>query len=337
MTDTTTIQRGRAAARRPTPAYIIGLDLETIPSPRAYEAELADDIDWTAAYQAAERGDADAVAELTGMKLGNTKAADKLIARVDDHRAGHVDRLRKSMSLDPTRLAICSAGLYMRAEGASVAVVAHWGIGASECVDYVDPATGCAMTLHRVACHTAPSVPLGELLPAGDGEGLGSDERYVAERRLLLALWDALGQHAEQLACGAAVVAAHNGLGFDLRAIQWRTMLHRDPVTLPGGEVLPAVSATVDLTTRRYASGPVYDTLQHAAGWSSANMSGLKLDAVCRRAGVAGAKLDGMSGAEVLPAAERGEWSRIETYQIGDIVMVHDLATVMIHNGGFHG
>lgn len=107
-------------------------------------------------------------------------------------------------------------------------------------------------------------------------------------------------------------VVTFNGANFDCRWLRVRMAVH-------------GIAAPACLDARRYHSLPVTDLMQELSSWQPALTSNdgervkgwHRLEEWCEAFGVEG-KTDGLTGADVWPMAQRGEWDRIAEYNSQD-------------------
>lgn len=307
---------------------ILTLDLETVPDARLLARAMAEpDVDPVVIAQAraaADDGNVEAFKELLGedFRPGNAKKPEALLKAIDTYVAsGDARRQRRlaKLGMEPTTLAICSFALFTLEPGEGpdghagpMAMVSSWGTASNDAL--IDETR--KMVIYRQQIVEAPK-PLLEM---------SVDEQWAAEHRLLLALWDALGTYADGFAGDQVVLATYNGASFDVRAIEWRTMRHRAPF-----QGMPGVRPTVRLSTPRFQTRPHLDVMQVVTGWERHNYC--KLTEALARLGLDYQKYDGMDGSAVYPAACEGRWSDIETYNVGDVVDLHQAATQLIEGG----
>lgn len=99
----------------------------------------------------------------------------------------------------------------------------------------------------------------------------------------------------------------HNVIDFDLRFLKQRAIVNNvKPLFL-----IPADS--------RHGSAQVFDTMKAWAGWKGY----VSQEALCNALGIEGKS--GMTGADVWPAYQRGEYETIEEYNMDDVRIVREL------------
>lgn len=348
------------SAERP---LIFALDCETVPDQHLLDVELESGVDVEAARKAAAAGDRDGVIVALGgpeqCKPGNRSKPDSLVEFVDGYLEDRHEQLVKSMSLDYTRAAVCSVSIVCspRQPGEPLkGYIVSWGIGndrsswastaqvgtpgagdpaqapppelvheLSTCV-----ATGLEVSLARIPCVAEPK-PLAEMT---------AEEQYQAERRLLHTVWGLVRAWKPGFDAKLATFATFNGQGYDLPLLAWRSMVHRAPTRLSSviehvnnldhvGGVVPATLFQQPAKATR----PHLDCAQVAWGFSSRNSTGRGLGRIAKALRLPGAKLEGMSGSEVYPTALRGDWARVEAYNLGDAVLTLKMAEAMIDGG----
>lgn len=322
-------------AARPTPApstattpQIVTLDLETVPDARLLVRAMSEpDVDpgtLALARAAAEGGDVDSLKELLGedFKPGNAKKPEALIKALDTFVAsGDARRQRRlaKLGMEPTTLAICSFAMFTLEPGMGdegevgpAAVVCSWG---------TDSDAHGFDTQRKVPIFRRQIVDAAKPLME-----MGIDEQWAAEHRLLLALWEALGTYAEGFATDHVVLGTYNGASFDVRALEWRSMRHRAPF-----QGMPGVRQTVRLATPRFHTRPHLDVMQVVT--AGERHVYVKLTEALARIGLDYQKHEGMSGSDVYPAACEGRWGDIETYNLGDVIDLHQAATFLIEGG----
>lgn len=305
---------------------IITLDFETVPDALVLERALSASQDIEAARVAAQTGDVDTMKELLGedFKPGNAKRPEALLAALDKFKESSDAKRIKSLSCDPSALAICSWAVFtMNPERPDerTAAVCSWGSTMDE--SQVQELEGAPTELQVFQTVDAARGLL-EMSP---------EEQWDAEHLMLLNLWGWLGQYSQDYAQGRVVIATFNGYNFDVPALRWRTMRHRHPI----GN-LPGVRPTLTLKAERYKCRPHLDLAQESWNWDAARMKGRGLEEVLARCGVTYRKAevgDGtkMSGDKVHQMACEGRWDLIETYNVGDVVRLHDGATALLEGG----
>lgn len=104
----------------------------------------------------------------------------------------------------------------------------------------------------------------------------------------------------------------HNVIDFDLRFLKQRTLINRIP-----HDERPWIPADA-----RHSKG-VFDTMREWAGWKGT----VSQDALCEAFGLP--TKPGMTGADVWPAYQAGEYERIREYNLYDVETVYALHQIM--------
>ena len=101
--------------------------------------------------------------------------------------------------------------------------------------------------------------------------------------------------------------ASHNVIEFDLRFLKQRAIVNniRPPFIIPADA--------------KHGSAQVFDTMKAWAGWKGY----VSQEALCEALGIDGKA--GMTGADVWPAYQRGEYETIEEYNRDDVRIVREL------------
>lgn len=131
---------------------------------------------------------------------------------------------------------------------------------------------------------------------------VADDLSLESERRILSAWFDELRRESSYTHGQRPTVIGHNHVGFDVPFIWKRAIVHglRPPLWFPRNPK-PWADSVVDTMV-------FWDPTQRAGG---------SMDRLCRILGIPGKV--GMSGADVWPAAQRGEFAKIADYCRGDV------------------
>jgi len=126
------------------------------------------------------------------------------------------------------------------------------------------------------------------------------------EPALLRSFWEQM----RDFDASTDLVIGHNVLDFDLRFIYQRCVVHR-------------VKPSVELSFRRYANRPVFDTMQEWSKWS--RQDSLSLDRIARALGLASSKSPSISGALVYDRYVEGKHRLIRDYCLADVVLTRQV------------
>lgn len=292
---------------------VIAYDCETVPDRGLYDWALGEGgPDWAGARAACERGDASRAKALLGptVALGNIARADTLQGKLGELERDWQSRLIKEMSVDPTRAAICCAGLAWRgAEGLPRVLVASWGPGGPQ-AKREEEICGqpCILQIVRPAVHPPHYAEASE------------EQLLAAEAVVLGAVWAVLGRAAGGLRDRVARFATFNGTSFDLPLLEWRTARH-------------GLRRLADLRTRRYETAPHLDIAQVVWRWDRQNMAGCGLREARKRMGLAPSDKT-FCGSHVYDAICEGRWGEVEAYQARDALETLEAGEWMVDRMG---